>query len=179
MYGRGAGFHLIEEPHISLSRTLVLKHFMINAVLQSLRPALWRHSGAEASLAGGACLLENEERTTTFLALRLVSGSSLLDRLVDDVDREACDLFGLPRYYTDRCYHMSLFWRPGGMARLTPAARALQTRLDDLLDQVTASQGDMYLSSPLDDLLQFDVDQIMFKSGCKLFRIPLRSGSAD
>ena len=163
------GFYLCEDFHISLSKTLILKHFMINSVFLSMKPMVFNLKSAECFLAG-IKPYQNDEKTTSFLALTVAAGINLLDRFVDLIDQRVCDIYKLPKYYTDRDYHMSLFWKNGP---IDDQHYRMAKRLDEILDQKTAQQGNMFFSAPYDDLLNFDIEEIVFKSGCKLMLLPL------
>ena len=142
---------------------------MIDAVFLSMKPLVFNLKPAECFLAG-VKPYQNDEKTTSFLALTIAAGNNLLDRFVDLIDQRVCAFYNLPKYYTHRDYHMSIFWKVGP---IDDQADQMAKKLDDILDQNTAEQGNMFFSAPYDDLLNFDIDEIVFKSGCKLMALPL------
>ena len=163
------GFYLCKDFHISLSRTLVLKHFMINAVFLSMKPLVFQLKSSQCLLAG-VKPFQNEEKTTSFLSLSVVTGVNLLNSMIELIDKYVCRLYNLPTFYEDRDLHMSLFWKNGPIEK---THFLMAKKLDQVLDQHTAEQGNMFFSAIYDDILNFEIEEIVFKSGCKPMILPL------
>ena len=165
------GFHLCNDFHISLSRTIVLKYFMIDAVFLAMKPLIMSLNSTQCLLAG-VKPYENNEKTTSFLSVTVATGSNLMNKVIDLIDKKVCDFYKFPRFYKDRDLHMSVFWKNGPIDEV---AHRMATKLDQILDQCTAEQGTMYFSAVYDDVLTFDVEEVNFKSGCKTLILPLNS----
>ena len=163
------GFSLCKDFHISLSRTLVLKHFMIDSVFLSMKPLLFKLNYAQCLLEG-VKPFQNDEKTTSFISLTVATGSNLLNQIIDIINKKVCDVYKFPHFYEDRDLHMSLFWKNGPIDEV---AFQLARDLDQILDQYTAEQGTMYFSAVYDDVLTFEIEEVIFKSGCKTMLLPL------
>ncbi|KAK5642704.1 hypothetical protein RI129_008871 [Pyrocoelia pectoralis] len=99
-------FHTMNNFHISLTRTVILKHHWIELFIKSVREKLssFRKFVVIFDSLKVYC---NEERTRTFLAIRIRSGYDTLIRLVENLDNCLAE-FQLPPFYKDPSFHMSI-----------------------------------------------------------------------
>ena len=102
------------EPHVSLSKVLILKYGQIPEFTQSVRQALESFPAQILDILHVEIYV-NEEKTRTFLGLR-VRGQSL-DAMVDTLDVVLED-FGLPAFYETRSFHVSVLWALGDQEQL-------------------------------------------------------------
>lgn len=87
----------VGEVHVSLSRTVYLRHEQIDSFLGGLREAL----GAVTPFAirvGGGTLFTNETGTRSFLGLKVKEGRKKVLAAIAKVD-QVVGRFGLPVYY--------------------------------------------------------------------------------
>jgi len=102
-------FHALPEFHISLSRTVAIRHHWIEPLVDSLRD---QFRPLHASLCDLATvkLFTNDEKTRTFLCLEISEeDADLLKSYVAAVDRSFAE-FKLQKYYENPSFHMSLGW---------------------------------------------------------------------
>lgn len=87
----------IEDLHISLTRTVILKHHWIDSFTESIKNRV-RCIKKFMILFGNLKIYCNEERTRTFIGLQIRTGYDSLMKLVN-----ACDIcleeFSLPTFY--------------------------------------------------------------------------------
>lgn len=108
--------------HISLSRTVAIRSQQIKSLLAQLRHQLRRLKRFPVKIASqNMMVLENDERTCTFVALSVaVNGSehptNPLERAMDAVSN-AFQYHGLPRYYEDPRPHVSIGWMLGAQSQ--------------------------------------------------------------
>ncbi|XP_062442254.1 U6 snRNA phosphodiesterase 1 isoform X2 [Rhea pennata] len=150
----------MEEFHISLSQSVVLRYHWINPFVQSLKEHL-------ASFDRFFCLADqvkvytNQNKTRTFIGLEVSAGHFQLLELVSEVDK-VMEEFDLPTFYKDPSFHISLAWCVGDLTgRLK--GQCLQ-ELQDIVDRFEDSAH----------LLRVQWEQIRCKAGNKYFSFPLR-----
>ncbi|KAK4877003.1 hypothetical protein RN001_009509 [Aquatica leii] len=99
-------FQPVNHFHISLTRTVVLKHHWIESFMKSVRErlSLIRKFVIVFDTLKVYC---NEERTRTFIALRISSGYDTLIKIIDNLDQCLAD-FKLQSFYKDPSFHISL-----------------------------------------------------------------------
>ncbi|XP_037396248.1 U6 snRNA phosphodiesterase isoform X2 [Pygocentrus nattereri] len=137
---------LAEEFHVSVSRTVVLRHHWIQTFVQSLRKGL-AQCRSFVCLADKLKVYTNDERTRTFLGMEVSTGCPQLLEAAKRVD-ETMDEFKLSTFYKDPSFHVSLAWCVGDLAEKLQGAC-----LSELQVQSTAAeQGPMRraLSKPVD-----------------------------
>lgn len=148
------------EWHVSVSRTLYLRHHWIDQLIDRLRRVVLSHRCFSLSVADAAVYV-NDEKTRTFVGLSVCAGRARLYQLCSDIN--AClHEYGLPPYYQDANFHMSITWCVGDVsASLTSR---LLPRLSVVIEQYRRHAD-----------LSFDVSTISFKCGNKLYQLPLSS----
>ncbi|XP_054712226.1 U6 snRNA phosphodiesterase 1-like isoform X2 [Uloborus diversus] len=101
----GIILNTVEDFHISLSRTVKLRHHWIPLFVDSLKAHLSYFSRFKVALQS-LDVYENEEKTRTFLGLKAHTGFEKLEKIADKVD--SCLLeFKLPTFYQNPSFHLS------------------------------------------------------------------------
>ncbi|NXL83953.1 USB1 phosphodiesterase, partial [Alectura lathami] len=150
----------MEEFHVSLSQSVVLRYHWINPFVQSLKERL-------AAFCRFFCVADrvkvytNQNKTRTFIGLEVSAGHCQLLELVSEVDK-VMEEFDLPTFYKDPSFHISLAWCVGDLTG-SLEGQCLQ-ELQDIVDR--------FEDSAL--LLRVQWEQIRCKSGNKFFSFPLR-----
>lgn len=67
------GLEAIKEQHISLSKTVYLKHYQLNKFVKCIRDAIGDRKAFKLSFAQVACLT-NDDKTRSFLTLEVGNG---------------------------------------------------------------------------------------------------------
>ncbi|KAG2233194.1 hypothetical protein INT48_005032 [Thamnidium elegans] len=102
------GLEPIQEQHISLSRTVYLKHHQLDMFVTSVRNAIQNMKSFDISFAQTACLT-NDENTRSFLTLEIGNGYiQLLDYMkqINKVMKE----YKQPIFYNPPRFHTSIGW---------------------------------------------------------------------
>jgi len=103
--------HRIVEPHLSLTKTVVLRHHWIDPFISSLQSRLISFNTDVDLVLDTLELYVNDEKTRTFLGMKVLPTESLLGLV------RSCDLtlseFNLESYYKDPSFHISLAWTIG------------------------------------------------------------------
>ncbi|KAK3604368.1 hypothetical protein CHS0354_029354 [Potamilus streckersoni] len=149
-------FKTMTEYHISLSRTVTIRHHWIEPLIDSLRKEF-------AQLQSCACELQllklytNDEKTRTFLAVEVSSGCKTYEGYVAAVDK-CFKEYRLPPYYNPPLFHISIGWCLGDVtSKITDKVKdSLQTQLDDFFKKET-------------DFRFVDVKEVHCKTGNKTF----------
>ncbi|XP_069073539.1 U6 snRNA phosphodiesterase 1 isoform X2 [Pleurodeles waltl] len=159
-YKYGVVLTKMEEFHISLSRTVVLRHHWISLFVQSLRDKLLP-THRFFCVTNQLKVYTNEERNRTFLGLEVSSGYAELQDLVWEVDRVLQE-FDLETFYENPSFHLSLGWCVGDATEKLNAKclQELQEAVDGFEDSAI--------------LLRLHVEEVRCKAGNKIFSIPLR-----
>jgi len=126
--GQSAHMHDVEDFHVSLTRTVALRHHWINDFTTSLGALAARIQPVKVKIRGHKVLV-NEEGTRTFVCLEVedVGGHALsLTSALDAVLAE----YGLPAFYRPAVFHASLLWTLGDrQGLLTDALRQRESEL--------------------------------------------------
>uniref|UniRef100_A0A1E1XHA0 U6 snRNA phosphodiesterase n=1 Tax=Amblyomma aureolatum TaxID=187763 RepID=A0A1E1XHA0_9ACAR len=145
--------------HVSLSRTVKLRHHWIQPLVVSLRTVLAPHRRFTIRF-GSLDVYTNAEKTRTFLSLKVHKGIEHLKKMVVEVDGCLTE-YDLPLFYEDPSFHMSVAWCDASEeARLQQSLHELQVRLEQFSIRHPSS-------------LVIDVASVWFRSGNKLFELPL------
>ncbi|XP_028131639.1 U6 snRNA phosphodiesterase 1 isoform X1 [Diabrotica virgifera virgifera] len=150
----------VDDFHISLTKTVILKHHWINSFVDGVRLKT-NYLKRFMILFDSLKVYCNEERTRTFIGLQTKTGYDSLIKLVDILNICLSE-FKLPSFYNDPSFHMSIIWCVGDyeeeLNRILPQ---LNSKLHDLMD--TSNQENWYI------YVQF----IMCKTGNKHFKFDL------
>lgn len=151
---------LMEEFHLSLSQSVVLRHHWILPFVQVLKD---RMASCQRFFftANRVKIYTNQEKTRTFVGLEVSSGHAQFLDLVSQVDGVMKE-FDLTTFYQDPSFHVSLAWCVGD-ARLQLEGQCLQ-ELQEIVDQFEDSEM----------LLRVLANQVRCKSGNKFFSVPLK-----
>lgn len=145
--------------HVSLSRTVKLRHHWIQPMVESLKAVAAPYCRFIIRF-GSVDVYTNAEKTRTFLSLKVHKGVEHLERLVSEVDG-CLKEYDLPLFYEDPSFHMSVAWCDASEeSRLLQCLHELQIRLEQFA-----------ISHP--SALSVDVSSVWFRSGNKLFELPL------
>ncbi|KAM4833979.1 U6 snRNA phosphodiesterase 1 isoform 2-T2 [Thomomys bottae] len=150
----------MEEFHLSLSQSVVLRHHWILPFVQTLKD----HMAAFQKFfftANQVKIYTNQEKTRTFIGLEVTSGHAQFLDLVSEVDR-VMEEFSLTTFYQDPSFHVSLAWCVGD-AHLQLEGQCLQ-ELQKIIEEFEDSEL----------LLRVLAEQVRCKSGNKFFSMPLK-----
>jgi 2'-5' RNA ligase len=150
-------FSAIEDPHVSVTRVVTLRHHWIDAFVSSAGKALSEMSAFSVFWTGFDVFV-NEEGTRTFVGLG-VNGHQLTD-VVKRFD-SVLEQFRLPAFYSDPSFHVSLLWCLGDHGA---ALREQVDQLNQVLERLVSEEG-------FEDSM--DICEFEAKIGNKLFRLPL------
>ncbi|XP_055048709.2 U6 snRNA phosphodiesterase 1 isoform X1 [Misgurnus anguillicaudatus] len=160
-----AGSHSIsltscEEFHVSISKTVVLRHHWIQPFIQSIRTSLtqFRRFFCLADTLRVYC---NAEKTRTFLGMEISTGKPQLLELIKIVD-QTMNEFNLSTFYKDPSFHVSLAWCVGDQTERLK--RECLSELQGLVDR--HEDGPFHI--PL------NCKEVRCKSGNKVFLFPLQ-----
>lgn len=153
-------FISIDQMHLSLSKTFTIRHHNITPFVENLREQLGGHRRFRLEFSGLQVYM-NEERTRTFLGVRVAEESyGPLNDLVTSVD-ECLSEYKLPLYYTDRAFHVSILWCLGDReAEVRKQLPALTSVFERVYEEEYC------------DISQL-VKQLWFKCGNKMFHFDL------
>ncbi|KAK6640740.1 hypothetical protein RUM44_012437 [Polyplax serrata] len=102
---------LVDDFHISLTKTVILKHHWIEGFTEMIRRSLVDVKEFNLCISGLKVYV-NEHKTRTFVSLKVAEGTDELSNIVNQLDiclRE----YNLETFYTDPSFHMSLLWCSG------------------------------------------------------------------
>ena len=140
----------IDDPHLSLTKVLTLKHHWINDFVSSIRKKL-NFEPFSASVSRLKTFV-NEDKTRTFIGLCLESPK--FKEMVQKLD-ETLNEFRLPTFYDPAQFHVSLLWTLGDKAE----------ELQKVLDGVDLES----LLQKCDTDAVWDIEEIKCKCGNKIF----------
>jgi len=124
-----------DDAHISLSRTVSLRHHWIDPVIQGVSQAFKEIDRFTVKL-DKLQVYCNDERTRTFVGLEATGGSHQLTKLTKAVDRVFGD-FSLPPFYHPPSFHVSLGWCLGDKTKdISPILPTLEFKLLDVIEDV-------------------------------------------
>ncbi|XP_029648353.1 U6 snRNA phosphodiesterase-like isoform X1 [Octopus sinensis] len=157
-----ADFKAFSQLHLSLSKTVPIRHHWIQPLTDSLSVSLQD----AVSTSCGFCAIKlytNDENTRTFLSLQVTSSTDTLFDYTTYVDKAFKD-FNLPPFYSDPSFHVSIAWSLGDVINAIPeeTMQNLQNHLDD------------YLSEHINSFV-ISITEIHCQIGNKHFKFPLKS----
>lgn len=150
----------MEEFHLSLSQSVVLRHHWILPFVQVLKDRMASFQRFFFT-ANQVKIYTNQEKTRTFIGLEVSSGHAQFLDMVSAVDR-VMEEFDLTTFYPDPSFHVSLAWCVGD-ARLQLEGQCLR-ELQEIVDEFEDSEM----------LLRMLAEQVRCKSGNKFFSMPLK-----
>lgn len=103
--------NLADDFHISLTRTVVLRHHWIHGFTEAVRKRLSDFYSFEINLRG-LKVYTNEEKTRTFLSITVEEGIENLSSVVSELDF-CLKEYKLRPFYKNPSFHLSLLWCSG------------------------------------------------------------------
>ncbi|KAG0004649.1 nuclear protein localization protein 4, partial [Entomortierella chlamydospora] len=100
------------ELHISLTRPLYLQELHIGRFVSEVRDAFKNRKRFNLSFSGVQSF-SNDEKTRSFLSLRVGSGHAEIESLVAEMD-VIVGRYSQPTFYSDPQFHASFAWAVGG-----------------------------------------------------------------
>ncbi|XP_067651135.1 U6 snRNA phosphodiesterase 1-like [Haliotis asinina] len=157
-------FQLMSDHHVTLSRTVVIRHHWIESLRDTLKENLSSCEGCICDIVQPR-LYTNDEKTRTFLSLEVLEEGNHLHDYVDVVNK-CFKEFRLQSYYESPSFHISIAWCLGDVAA-------------DVSDQKLRHMKKMVqvFGRENPDLSVLKVQEIECKSGNKVFRFPLQQDS--
>ncbi|KAI4893373.1 hypothetical protein NFI96_004759 [Prochilodus magdalenae] len=156
----GVFLTLAEEFHVSVSRTVILRHHWIQPFVQSLRTGL-AQCRRFVCLAGKLKVYTNDERTRTFLGMEISTGHVQLLEAAKTVDK-TMEEFNLGTFYKDPSFHVSLAWCVGDLAE-----KLQGTCLSELQLLVDGHEDGPFQ-------IRLNCNELRCKTGNKVFLLPLQ-----
>ncbi|XP_043497945.1 U6 snRNA phosphodiesterase [Polistes fuscatus] len=149
---------LLDQFHLSLTRTLVLKYHWIESFVKSLKElcSVLVRFYIELMDIKVYC---NEERTRTFLAINC--SNTMLNFTINIINNMLAE-YQLPPYYEDPSNHISIFWWVGDK----------ENCLNKVLPSIKSSFEQFYVNNTEDNYVY--VDELHCKIGNKLYTFPLK-----
>jgi len=151
-------FKNVKDVHLSLSKTLVLRHHWIdplkkqlNKVMSNVTP-FWCQFNAVKFYC-------NDENTRTFIGFEVFSEMNQLNNLVKIID-DCLKEYKLPLYYEDPSFHLSFGWTLGDASKLI--SNKCKIQIQEIIDE------NRMLDSQ--DFLLF-INHLNFKAGNNVFEI--------
>ncbi|XP_018324997.1 U6 snRNA phosphodiesterase [Agrilus planipennis] len=151
---------LVDDFHISLTKTVVLRYHWIDLFIQSVKENL-------LSLKRFVIFFDtlevycNEERTRTFVGLKVATGINTIVNIVQKLD-SCLEEFKLSKFYKFPSFHMSVVWCAGDYEKV----------LKNVLSELNALTMETRTSHP--DTNYLLVDKINCKTGNKIFTFNLQ-----
>uniref|UniRef100_A0A672NK74 U6 snRNA phosphodiesterase n=1 Tax=Sinocyclocheilus grahami TaxID=75366 RepID=A0A672NK74_SINGR len=156
----GIPLNLSEEFHVSISKTVVLRHHWIQPFIQSIQTGLTQ-SQKFFCLADKLRVYSNVEKTRTFLGMEISTGKTQLLELIKMLD-ETMKEFNLSTFYKDPSFHISLAWCVGDHTE-----RLKKTCLSQMQSFIDGHEdGPFYI--------QLNCTELRCKSGNKVFLFSLQ-----
>jgi len=151
----------IREPHLTLSKTVVLRHHWIESFKTSLQNALLKLSARVYLIFDKFEIYVNEERTRTFFGIKVQPTRPLLDLV------KSCDFclseFNLEPYYKNPSFHISLAWMVGDQSTSETMANFAQS-VSELWEKLCDDSSSECLIA----------QSIELKTGCDVYSFTLR-----
>lgn len=160
------GFELLPEFHVSLSRTVVIRHHWIEPLVESLKEKLQHISTSVCEVIDVKIFL-NDEKTRSFVCLELSEDDTELLNYVKAVD-DCFEDFKLAPYYKNPSFHISVGWCLGDVTSTVSSERLSKAKT--MLSEFLALHSDLRF---------LYAHQIHCRIGNKSFVIALKESSCD
>lgn len=159
-------FKPMKEFHLSLSRTVAIRHHWIQPLTDRLqrRFRLLPKTCCEIS---SVKLYTNDEKTRTFLSLAVSAPGAILQQYTKAVD-ECFEEYKLQKYYENPSFHISIGWCLGDVVLQIgeETLSKLQNKVDNTMEECP-------------DLQLFAIEEAICKSGNKQFPLLLSNFTGD
>ncbi|GLV34652.1 uncharacterized protein CBL_09133 [Carabus blaptoides fortunei] len=151
-----------DNLHISLTRTVILRHHWIESFMKTISDNI-SHLSRFVIMFDGLKVYCNDERTRTFIGLKIKTGYDSLLNIVQILD-ECLKQYNLPEFYKDPSFHMSLAWCVGDYENV------LNNNID-LLNEIVSE----YMKNYPQLYWYIHVKNLVCKTGNKMFNFNLTS----
>lgn len=149
-----------EDAHVSLSRTVSLRHHWIDPVIQGITNGL-KDIDRFTIKIDKLQVYCNDDRTRTFVGLEATTGVKPLTKLTQVVNA-TFQQFSLPKFYNPPKFHVSLVWCLGDKTKeINAILPALEMKMLDLIEDV-------------DDFGKIFIKEAHCKSGNRFFDFKLK-----
>ncbi|KAK7115116.1 U6 snRNA phosphodiesterase 1-like [Littorina saxatilis] len=157
---RPLNFERMDNLHISLSRTVSIRHHWIQPLTESLKEQFQKQYSCICDI-GPLKMYTNDEKTRTFISLEVNVDDTNLVEYTSAVD-SCFKQFNLPAFYQNPSFHISLVWSVGDVMGQIP---------DKTKSKLHVLAGE-FLSTHT-DLSVIPVDKVYLKTGNKMFAFHL------
>ena len=149
-------FHKMTHCHISLSRTVTIRHHWIQDMKSCLEKEFSFMLPCACEITG-IKIYVNDERTRSFLGLQVVDAENRLEEYVQIVD--GCfDSYNLAKYYRPPSFHISIGWCIGDVT--ANISKITKQKMKEVLQNCCAE---------LDNGGYFVTEAVVLKTGNKEF----------
>ncbi|KAL4234895.1 poly(U)-specific 3'-to-5' RNA exonuclease [Mactra antiquata] len=155
-------FKVMEDYHVSLSRTVTVRHHWIEDISKMLTKKFSNIKGCCCEV-DNVDILVNDEKTRSFLVLTVCSANDVLEQYVSVVD-ECFEEYKLQKYYQPPKFHVSIGWCLGDVTE--KISSKTYKKLKDVLNVGLQESS---------DLKYFFIDELNMKTGNKKFVFKLDS----
>ncbi|XP_015121501.1 U6 snRNA phosphodiesterase [Diachasma alloeum] len=155
-----AGTLILNDSHLSFSRTLILKYHWIESFVESLRD-LTRSTPKFNLQITNVKIYCNEGRTRTFLGLECQCLDQTVTHYMTSLNKLLSE-YQLPPFYEDASYHISFLWLLGDKEE--DLKKLIPTLNESLFDILSKHFENSYIN----------IEHIHCKVGNKLYKWPLR-----
>ncbi|XP_076449713.1 U6 snRNA phosphodiesterase 1-like isoform X5 [Babylonia areolata] len=155
-------FERMDDLHISLSRTVCIRHHWISPLTESLKEKFQQLHSCYCDV-GSVEMYTNDEKSRTFISMEVNPEENNLMEYISVVDtcfRE----FDLPSFYENPSFHISLIWCVGDV--ISQITKKMAEKLQRLASE-------FYNTHP--DLSVVPVNQVLLKTGNKTFAFHLQN----
>ncbi|KAG0341916.1 nuclear protein localization protein 4 [Podila horticola] len=122
------------ELHISLTRPIYLQALHIGRFVSEVREVFKGKKRFNISFSGLQAF-SNDDKTRSFLSLRVGSGHSELERLLVEMD-EIVERYAQPKFYEEPEFHASFAWAVGGDSLTKEVADSIEETEEELGDDL-------------------------------------------
>ncbi|XP_045462546.1 U6 snRNA phosphodiesterase [Harmonia axyridis] len=155
-------FQKIDDLHLSLTKTVVLKYHWIHSFINSIKDRV-SHFRRFVLTFGNLQVYCNEEKTRTFIGLEVTSAHDTLNSIIEELDKCLSE-FQLPLFYKDPSFHISILWCVGD----------LKSKLESYLHHFDLIIKNILIENS-DEIWHIAVNYLFCKTGNKKFQFPLDS----
>nr|CAB3267537.1 U6 snRNA phosphodiesterase-like [Phallusia mammillata] len=162
----GSSWQVIDDFHVTVSKTVVIPHHCIDPLVESLQEKLKELQPFSITFtADDLKVFVNDEKTRSFCGFKVQVPLTrqILAQVVQSVDETFVE-FHCEKYYINPSFHMSIAWCLG----------EVKDR-NRLVKQLAESWTSVEIENP--ELFTFNVTNIVCKSGNKQFYLQLKAPS--
>lgn len=102
---------IVGSPHVSVSKNFIIKYHWIDNLSKVLSRNIKFNQFPVSFSISNIEFLSNEDKSRHFACILVnESCTGVLEKLVESIDQSLKE-FDLPKYYENRVYHASIFWK--------------------------------------------------------------------